>query len=57
MKHFLFTLITLSLIGFIVGVALLQNANPESVWFFCFLPLFILSLLWGAVLADEYHGD
>lgn len=57
MKHFLFTLITLSLIGFIVGVALLQDANPESVWFFCFLPLFILSLLWGAVVADEYHGD
>lgn len=57
MKHFLFTLITLSLIGFAVGVALLQNANPKSVWFFCFIPLFILYLLWGAVLADEYHGD
>ena len=54
MKDFLFTLITLALIGFTVGVAQLQDKNPESVWFFCFIPLFILWMFWGAIIADEY---
>lgn len=53
MKDFINVLVILILTGFAIGISYVQinNAGP---WGLLFLPLFILMLLWGEKIYENY---
>jgi Ni,Fe-hydrogenase I cytochrome b subunit len=54
MKHFIDVLIILILTGFAIGIAYLQ-VNNNGPWGVLFLPLFILMLLSGEKIYENYE--
>lgn len=57
MKHILNLLIFLALVFFAIGIASLQKAEPDSAWFFAFIPWFILAILWGVKINGDYKDE
>lgn len=57
MKHILNLLIFLALVFFAIGIASLQKAEPDSVWFLAYIPWIILAILWGFKINEDYKYE
>lgn len=54
MKHFINVLVILILTGFAIGITYVQINNPGP-WGLLFIPLFILMLLCGERIYENYE--
>jgi len=57
MKHFINILGLLILVFFAVGVTYVQLLDMKYLWHLLYLPIFVLLLLWGIKITDDYRND
>lgn len=57
-KQFFLVLITLLIVGFVIGTAYLQHIDQELAWSILFIPEFVIIILWGMFIYEYYneHG-